>query len=704
MSLTKTNKFVLAFVGLTVALAFAAVATVTPAQAQTAEELQAQIAALLAQINALSGGSTTGGSTISSAPVAPLTVGSTGSQVTALQNFLIGKGFSIPAGATGYYGSQTQAAVTAYQQSKGWSGPFGYYGSLTAGWVAADLASSGGTSGGTGSMPAGCMPGYAFSTTTGQPCTTTGGSTGSTGTLQGGAGDIESVEFISGLNNEEVGEGAEDVEVAGWEVEATEGSDIQLVAITLDFDNTNAVSGSDDDLDDYADEVSVRFNGEEVARVDARTFDDDNNYRRSVSLKSGAIVRAGDTEDLTVALTGVNNLDSGNEGEIWNVGLISIRFQDAQGAIITYSSGTDMESTPDNDTTTDADERQFSFEGFASAANTELRFSNGDDDINDSRTINVDENNDTDNVDFFSFEIEVRGDSDVEIKDLPIFWTATGATQVQHIINSAELFIGGESVGSENISISTATGTTTFDNIDYTIPAGTTVEALVRVDINDLDSNFEAGDTLMVEIGEIQTDSSLFDAEDEQGNDLADADKTGSARTDAHTFYADGIQVSFVSQSVQEVTVDGNNNDYANLTIVFDITAFGDDIWIPNVTTDMATGTTASNSAAVPAASQGIGYFIQTNAAGVNLASTSISEVITSTAVEGTNAFEVREGDTERFTLKVTINNAGATGNWSGRAIMSGINFALSDTATGASVFTSSLQDNFKTGYGYMAN
>src|ERR1035437_10283270 len=53
-----------------------------------------------------------------------MNVGSTGADVSALQNWLIANGFSIPAitsgaAATGYYGSQTQAPVRAYHTSVG---------------------------------------------------------------------------------------------------------------------------------------------------------------------------------------------------------------------------------------------------------------------------------------------------------------------------------------------------------------------------------------------------------------------------------------------------------------------------------------------------------------------------------------------------------------------------------------------------------
>lgn len=61
-----------------------------------------------------------------------LTVGSRGADVTALQTTLIGAGYSIPAGATGYFGSQTKAAVIAFQTAKSLP-TTGFVGPLTRG-------------------------------------------------------------------------------------------------------------------------------------------------------------------------------------------------------------------------------------------------------------------------------------------------------------------------------------------------------------------------------------------------------------------------------------------------------------------------------------------------------------------------------------------------------------------------------------------
>ncbi len=51
-----------------------------------------------------------------------LAPGASGSHIVALQKALIARGHSIPAGPTGYYGSQTRAAVAAFQRSQGWRG------------------------------------------------------------------------------------------------------------------------------------------------------------------------------------------------------------------------------------------------------------------------------------------------------------------------------------------------------------------------------------------------------------------------------------------------------------------------------------------------------------------------------------------------------------------------------------------------------
>jgi peptidoglycan hydrolase-like protein with peptidoglycan-binding domain len=99
-----------------------------------------------------------------------LTVGSTGADVVALQTWLMAQGYSIPAlsagTAKGYFGSQTKAAVMAYQAAKGIPNT-GFVGPLTRG------ALNGG--GVTPPVVTGCPSGYICTPVGGTPPVVTPG-------------------------------------------------------------------------------------------------------------------------------------------------------------------------------------------------------------------------------------------------------------------------------------------------------------------------------------------------------------------------------------------------------------------------------------------------------------------------------------------------------------------------------------------------
>ena len=130
-----------------VAMSFAYAAPA--AKADTASDMAAQIASLQAQLAALQGSSM-------SSPMftKDLTIGSRGADVTALQNWLMSKSYAIPAGATGYFGTQTKAAVARYQVSMAITPAAGYFGPLTRAKVNAsgDTSMGGGTTPSTGGI------------------------------------------------------------------------------------------------------------------------------------------------------------------------------------------------------------------------------------------------------------------------------------------------------------------------------------------------------------------------------------------------------------------------------------------------------------------------------------------------------------------------------------------------------------------------
>lgn len=74
---------------------------------------------------------------VSSAPVfeRDLMLGASGADVVALQNYVMRQGFAIPAGATGYFGVQTKAAVAAWQAHHGILPSIGYFGAKSRAFI-----------------------------------------------------------------------------------------------------------------------------------------------------------------------------------------------------------------------------------------------------------------------------------------------------------------------------------------------------------------------------------------------------------------------------------------------------------------------------------------------------------------------------------------------------------------------------------------
>lgn len=625
-----------------VAMSFASFAP--SAKAMTADEIAAQIAALQAQLAALSGGSSSAGTTFTM----DLTLGSTGSEVTALQNFLISKGHSIAAGATGYFGAQTQAALAAFQAANGISPAAGYFGPIT-------RAKVNGMGGSTGS---------------------TGGSTGSTG-LEGGAGSVDSYTLLSSLNNEEVGEDEEDVEVAGLEIEADDGSDLEITAVRLVFDEGTAGS----DFEDYASEVSIWLDGEEVGRTDADKFNDDNDWTKTVSLDKGAIIKAGDTSELVVAVSGMSNLDSADQGDTWTVDFRQIRFVDADGATIS------------EDPTTAT--RTFSFEAFATAVDAELKINEDDQDVNDARTIEVDATADTNDVPLMSFTLEAKGDSDLEIKNFGVSVVVTGATNTDDVLSNLTLWIDGDEVASaDTVSGAGTSEFYNFDDVDTTISAGDKVSAEFRGDFLSIADALDEGDTISLTLGEEQTDvAAVVDVEDESGEQLVDADISGSVSAGAFELRSVGIMVTFVSASEVVTAQDSADNDTGTFKIKYNVEAFGDTVYVD----DSAAPTIAASIPDATIATDGVRYLLEKDGtATVADVSDTVTYTTSGGASAGTNAVRLDEGEDADFTLTaVRTNNSDSTDNGIFRVLLKAIGWATTDTTT-FNVYDFNLED-FKT-------
>ena len=529
-----------AVVALVAALAFTGIsapsANAQTASASTIAALQAQIAALMAQIAALQGGATA-----SVQFTRDLTIGSSGADVTALQQWLIARGFSIPAGATGYFGTQTQSAVAAYQRANGIAPAAGYFGPITRAKVNATVV----------------VPG---------PTTPTPDDDND-GELEGGAGFLEDADFISGINNEEVGEGEEDVEVLGLELEADDNSDLELTAVRVEFEfgPDTGLTGSED-FDDYAESVSIMFDGDVIATEDVEDFDESSGvWSSTISLDDDAIIRMGETGELTVAVTSHENIDSDDlDDNNWEVTVESIRYMDAQGAVITETSVGDVGVA-----------REFEFATFTSANDVELNVSESTDSP-DEGTVEVDEDGDTE-VTLLIGELEAEG-SDIEITELTAAITPDGTGDVSDIASEFILMIDGDEVATIDSDECTVpgdcdgSGTDTealfeFNDFEVTVGDGETVEFEIIAITNEIGTaTFAEGDSLIASV-----DADLIEAEDES-DELEAGALEGTASGEEQFLRSAGLAVEFLEDESDADADEGTGT----FDFVFELTAFGD--------------------------------------------------------------------------------------------------------------------------------
>jgi len=559
-----------------------------------------------------------------------LTIGATGADVVTLQDTLIANNFLvIPAGVSkGYFGSLTQSALAQMQAAEGISPPAGYFGPITRSAFAGLCAASNNSS---------------------DDDSDDDMDDDNDSGLQGGAGDITVTERSSGVKDE-VLEGEEEVKVLGFEIEA-DGSDIEITSVKVEFEHMG--SGSDR-LNRYVDEVLIMNGNDVVGSADVDDFNEDSDvYSESIRL-SDVVIDEDDDTKLYVAVSAVNNVDSDDLGKDWDVTLVSTRYEDGDGAILTDSTESITET--------------FTFEDLSSTGDIELTVREDDETINDARTEQVDDTSDTNGVEILSFEIEAEG-SDLYLNDLFFNATSTGAG-VTEIANDFVLYMDGEEVG--NLSGSTAsstdpTRTLTFvdlDDDDVVVDEGDTVTFILEADINDIDGGFQNGATLVVSLN-----ADDVDADDENGDTVTDL--TGSAESQELTFVSTGVMLGKGDSDTSSVVLNldtTSTDDEGKFSIFFNVTAFEDPAYIDltATTTDTTTG------------AAGVYAYVESTNANDDIVSTGTTTATLERVSGGTlsgNYVKINAGQTVK--LKATVyHDPAATGTY--RAQLGQVNFASS--------------------------
>jgi hypothetical protein len=595
-----------------------------------------------------------------------LTIGSTGADVTALQQALIAGGYSIPAGATGYFGTQTRAAVAAWQSAKNIAPAVGYFGPISR--AAFDL---GGATGGTSSVP-GCAAGAAFSSTTGAACTTTStvpgcavgaafSSTtgaactgGSTGGALTGSGRLTNVSSLGDVTSS-LKEGDATTAVIGVSADAT-GGDVSIQRVDVAFVVANVTSQSVN-LDKYVSDVSVWLGNTKLASMDPALGDKSS---RTWTLRfSGlnGVIKSGTTGNLYVKVTPLSSIGTNEDGKTVTAELLvdSLRAVAADGISDTYiatqvNQAFTVSATTDGTLTVTAASDNPTASQVAVSSST------------------------TTGVKLLSFNMKAKN-QDVTVTDLEVGLQTSDS--LSDVINTVYLMKGSTVVKSKTVSTGTG-GVVLFTDVNQTIAKDATQNYTVVADLKG-DSAYPDGTTLVA-----STTITNWDVSDANGTSVT---PSAAAAGTTQTLTATGISVvaGSITQAILANSGASGVDDVGSYVIPFTVTAGDNDVFISGTAKDTKGGASATADI----------VFATTTTSGATRTGQPSANLTAAGVVTGDSAgvyYKVLAGTSRVFTLNVTYTGSVATG-WTGLQLSS---IAYGLTSSLGSTFSSNL-DTFKT-------
>ena len=519
---------------LVVGATFALSLSVNTAGAVTVAELQAQINALMAQLASLQGGS----AVVSANFTTDLTIGSTGSQVVALQQMLVAQGHLVmPSGvAMGYFGTLTKAAVAKWQAANGLPAT-GYFGPMSRAKVNA-------MGGATGTVP---------------------GTTIGSGTTAGGTINTPGVEGVLTASlapvpgaGESVEEGDNKVAVLGVELEA-ELSDIKIERVKVQL--IDATNGNDRDFyRDIAEKLYVMDGSTVLASVD---LDEDTVIEESSSnfyvtvTGLNHIIRK-DTEDtLTIAIDAQDSWDSEFDDDSWTVSIPDEGIRGVDGAgINVYSDGVLSRTFNTDPASSDSATLTISLNSSTPSAAQIIATEGTDED-------------EIDGVELLKFNAKAE-DDDVTITDVVVTLTRSSDDSANATATTAYLFDGSNQVASASVVGTSATAmTATFDDIEVDVSEGSTKVLSVRVDITDAASTAQ---TFVASVA-----ASGITSENSEGDNVTES---GSATGETMSILEAGPEITLVSKSITKDSIGFSGaTSTARATFNIKLTAVGDDVY-----------------------------------------------------------------------------------------------------------------------------
>ncbi|MES2224749.1 MAG: hypothetical protein V4478_02050, partial [Patescibacteria group bacterium] len=349
------------------------------------------------------------------------------------------------------------------------------------------------------------------------------------------------------------------------------------------------------------------------------------------------------------------------------------------------------------------------FASASTAQNITLTVSKDANDYND-RVVAGQTSATSQNVTLATVDLVAQG-SPVIVNRLPVTVvvanTGTGGINASALLSTLRLYNGSSSttpVDTQSVNLGTGTQCTsttststcvvTFQNLNMTIPAGSTQVLTIKGDLNAVDGTIvAAGATARVDV--TSANVAAIQAYDSNNNVLNNNTQNiliGSTTGSTITFYVNGINVtSTATMGTATASSAGGAQSHSVLgfTIPFSVTAFGQQAYVPSTATAAASASSAHTIQfcidTAAGACQAVGTGVITYAGSDNL------------TTNGNGNYVIPAGQTKNFTLQVTYTANGAA---SYRASLINVNWSNSDFTSGGNTYTAGLNSNtFRTNY-----
>jgi len=336
---------------------------------------------------------------------------------------------------------------------------------------------------------------------------------------------------------------------------------------------------------------------------------------------------------VVVAVSMANNVDVDGDAndDDWTVRVPAdgMRFVDGDGLDITGPAAISDAET---------------FEIIEEGDNDDLDLESSDEDP-DASTLEISEDDKVEHL-VFAFDLSAEdSENDVTINDINVAFNVGGTdgTSLDNFIDDFRMEIDGTSVDAESYTGSGVTATVNFDfDGDVEVPEDGSVTALVYATFEDAGSSFSdatiSASTTPGSVDAEGADDVTVDGSQKNGN-------VQTVRTTGVTLAAEPSDGTDTSDS-EHVTAEAVDDNYGTMFLEFDLTGFGDDLWVK-----------ADDAVKGASSTAGLAYQIYDVTAGAATTSGSVTiDYDIDGADEDNGYFELEDGETYTVTVTVDYN------------------------------------------------